>query len=210
MSRSVRGFCPGFSPGTAKAGLKAQPLVPARLRTGTKGPPRGCPGTRRVHPLLSRLVIQPGTKGPPRGRRRPHAGAPPSLGFRVHPLLYSFFISFFISKKFSYICTLLRSCIYKITCLTIEHTNIYNFVCYMEITITGTRAPIFDYTAGDHQKRLFTLNSPASSIISFIKNPASSSVTPSRRSSGRSFSRMLSTYIRKEDQYEYINHDNKN
>ena len=33
--------------------------------------------------------------------------------------------------------------IYKITCLAIEHTNIYN---YMEITITGTRARLFDYT----------------------------------------------------------------
>ena len=81
------------------------------------------------------------------------------------------------------------------TCLAIEHTNIYNFVCYMEITITGTRALyIFDYTAGDHQKRLFTLNSPVSSIISFIKNPASSSVIPSRRSSSRSCSRMLLNY----------------
>ena len=55
----------------------------------------------------------------------------------------------------------------------------------MEITIIGTRARLFNYTVGDHQ-RLFTLNSPTSSIISFIKNPASSSAIATTRCSGRS------------------------
>ena len=38
-----------------------------------------------------------------------------------------------------------RSCIHKITCLTIEHTNIYNFDSYIEIIITGTK-PVYSIT----------------------------------------------------------------
>ena len=36
--------------------------------------------------------------------------------------------------------------IYKITCLMIEHTNIYKFDSHKEITITGTRAHLYSIT----------------------------------------------------------------
>ena len=117
------------------------------------------------------------------------------------PLLFYFFIS----KEFSYICTLLQAlhvhALYISDNLYYDRANKYIQILsliYMELTITGTRARrLFDLLHGDHQKRIFTLNMPASSIISFIKSSASSSVIPSRCCCGWSFSRMYSTYIGK-------------
>jgi len=128
------------------------------------------------------------------------------------PFFIFFSCFFFHYKIVSYICMLLRPCIYKMTFLAIEHTIKYIQLCLLHRDHNYRNySPIYILLhRRDHQKRLFTLKFPTSSITSFIKNPASSSVTPSRRSSGRSFSRKLLTYIRKGDQYEYINHDNKN
>ena len=132
------------------------------------------------------------------------------LGFRVHPLSI-FFYFFFHFKKVSYICALLSPCIYKMT-LSCDRAYKYIQLCLLHRDHNyRDYSPIYILLhRRDHQKRLFLLKFPTSSITSFIKNPASSWVTPSRRSSGRSFSRKLLTYIRKGDQYEYINHDNKN
>ena len=120
-------------------------------------------------------------------------------------LLFIYFLNFKIVFVYFYATTYhTRSCIHKIICLTIEHTNIYNFDSYMEITITGTNPRLFDYTTVDHRLLLlFTLNSPASSIICVNKNPASSSAIASMRCCGRSRSRIHSNYKRKGDQYEY-------
>ena len=69
---------------------------------------------------------------------------------------------------------------------------------YMELTTTGTKARrLFELIHVDHLLRLFGLNKPLSSITSFIRSPANSSVIPSMCSCGWSFSRMKSTYIGK-------------
>ena len=218
-------FCPGWPTETGQAGQKVQPFVPALLLAGTNGPQ---PGRAGGTSFSRGSYNRPRLKSLCRGREFGHflCRGREFILFRGLGLLMILcrgrnwgtfmcrgrefilfsFIYFFSSFQNSFRIFLRYHIPYTFEqrCLTIEHTNIYNVDSYVEFTITGTKPHLFDYTAGDHRLRLlFTLNSPASSIISVIKNPASSSTIASTRCSGRSRSRILLNYIRKGDQYEH-------
>ena len=214
MSRSVRAFCPGPTTGTTEAGTFCPGRLTSRDIKSTTWPPRGAQGSppfvpagntdrdkrsstwqaQDAAPLGFRGVLQGCSHSPP----------PPLFHFfhfkRIFIYLYGTTRSRNISDKLYY-----------------DRANKYiQFFPLHNTRVDRALVPgldracrLFDLLHGDHQKRLFTLNKPLSSIISLIKSPASSFVIPSRRCSDRSMPRMYSTYIGKGDQYEYINIDNK-
>jgi len=123
LSRPVRAFSRGLAPATAQAGLKIQPLVAARVASRDKMSCTWTPRRRRGAPPF----VPAGNTA--RDKRSFFVYFFFHLK-RVFVYLYGstfVYILFLYSfqKKFSYIYTLLRSCIYKITCLTIEHIQIY-------------------------------------------------------------------------------------
>jgi hypothetical protein len=132
-----------------------------------------------------------------------------------YPFNFVFSLQFLAHfKKVFIYCTLLytvhvHACIYKITYLTSIQINIT-----WTLQLPGLE-PVYSIPRRssklheEHHVRLFILNLPLVSMTSFSKNPANSSWIPSMRWDRSSFSRLLSFY-RKGDQYEYINHHNKN
>jgi hypothetical protein len=128
---------------------------------------------------------------------------------------FSFLVHFkkvFIYCKLLYIVHV-NACIYKITYLTSIQINTIFWVTWTS-QLPGLE-PVYSITwwslklHEDPHVRICILNLPFASMTSFIKNRANSSWIPSMRWYGSSFSRLLSFY-KNRDQYEYINHHNRN